>query len=307
MSSNVFKGSFIKFTGENTRVIDTSALVAKRMEGFTGVLREREEENASGPVVDSEGNLVSSDSIDALTDANDGSFEEALNGEGYEGEFTEGIPNGEEIPDSAIPDEELTPETVREDIEDMLKKANNQAAQIREEAQKEAEAIKEAAQEEGYNKGKEEALSELLAAKRELEDSFDSKMAEYYSMVEELEPKMVEAITGIYRHVFGSSLYSNKDTLVCLLNKALLGVDSEARITIGVSPLDYEAVLESKEELLKRTNFSIEPEILEKESLTQGEAKIDTPYGIIDCSIETELSELEKALIVLSYKGNSET
>ena len=47
--SNIVKANFIQFSAENTKVIDTNSLVAKRLEGFSGVLRESLDDEDSNP------------------------------------------------------------------------------------------------------------------------------------------------------------------------------------------------------------------------------------------------------------------
>lgn len=297
-SGNVYKSNFIQITGENTRVIDSNALVAKRMEGFnSGILREQDqpmaedEEMPSEPVYDEDGNPVEPDPMDSLTD----------------GEFQAGL-GAPEIEAPENPDEpmELSSDSVREECEEMIKKANAQAESIREEAKREAAEIMESAREEGFNKGKEEGLVQALEAKREFEAKKAELEAEYDEMLKKLEPQMVDVITSVYEHVFSNNFFSRRDVMVCLINKALMSIETDERVVILVSSEDYDMLVGMKSSLLEKVILKTEPEIVQRDDYQKGQVKIETPYGIIDCSIDTELKELNRTLRLLSYEGHGE-
>lgn len=293
-SSRIYKSSFIKFTGENTRIIDSSALVAKRMEGFTGVLREQDESaEAAEPQYDEEGNIIEPSSIDVLT--GDAEFSEGESGE--EGEdFSAGIPRAQYTP---------TKEDVQAELDEMLAKASAEAERIIEDAKAEADSIRASAKEEGYQSGRDEALAELLEAKAQFEKEGERLEEEYTALLKDAEPKMVDVITDVYEKVFGDNFYSRRDVMVCLLNKALMDIETTEQVIIHVSPKDYDMLVGMKASIFEKTPLKTEPEINQREDYEKGQAKIETPFGIIDCSIDTELKELKRALTVLSYGGNS--
>lgn len=280
-NSSIVKSSFIQFSSENTRVIDPNALMAKRMEGFTGVFRERD---------DSETDEEGYDAVDALTDSEfSGEF---VPMEGAEGAFE---PEPEE--------ETISPE-------ELIAAANAEAERIIEAANAEANEIRETAKNEGYeagySEGREVALSELLEAKNELEGEREAIKAEYESLMEEAEPRMVDTITDIYEYVFGSNFYSRRDVMVCLINKALLHSEADDQIVIHVSAADYDMLVGMKNAILDKVSFQNEPEFRQREDFVKGQAKVETPYGLLDCSIDTELKELKRMLRLLSYEGRGE-
>lgn len=280
-NNSIVKSSFIQFSSENTRVIDPNALMAKRMEGFTGVFRERD---------DSEADEEGYDAVDALTDSE------------FSGEF---VPmEGAEAAFEPEPEEEtISPE-------ELIAAANAEAERIIEAANAEANEIREAAKNEGYeagySEGREAALSELLEAKNELEGEREAIKAEYESLMEEAEPRMVDTITDIYEYVFGSNFYSRRDVMVCLINKALLHSEADDQIVIHVSAADYDMLVGMKNAILDKVSFQNEPEFRQREDFVKGQAKVETPYGLLDCSIDTELKELKRMLRLLSYEGRGE-
>ena len=307
-NNGIFKPSFIKMSDKNVRVIDNNALVAKKMEEYSNILRERELA-ASMPEDGDEQGFTHGGEGDPQLDALTG---EPIEGEYPEGEYpadAEGA--GEFTPGLNAPGEQIDPDApgplsvdeVREECQQLINEANLKAQDIIDDAKANATRIKEEALEEGYNAGKESALQELIAAKRELEAHEEQMREEYDRLLEELEPKMVEAITDVYAHVFGNNFFSQRDVMVTLVNKALRHVDTADSVMIEVSNEDYDMLIGMKTALYDKIMIKNEPEIVRRDDFKRGQAKIETPYGIIDCSIDTELTELTRYLKMLSYDG----
>lgn len=310
MSSNgnkiVFKNGFTRMSESNVRVIDTNALVAKKIEEHSRVLREREAAQAMPEDGDEQGTGMGQSSLyDGQTDdptvsalTTDEDMESYVAPELVQLEPIE--PVGPDAPGALSADE------IREECQKLINEANLKAQDIIDDAKAESQRIKEAAMEEGYNAGKESALQELLEAKRELEAK-EAKMQENFDrLVDELEPQMVDAITGVYEHVFGNNFFSQRDVMICLVNKALRHVDTGENVMIEVSNEDYDMLIGMKASLFDKVMIKNEPEIVRRDDFKKGQAKIETPYGIIDCSIDTELTELTRHLKMLSYEGRKE-
>ena len=301
-NKSVFKNGFTRMTGSNVRVIDSNALVAKKMEEHSRVLREREAAKAQlmpedgdeqGPLLDAEGMPVEDPTVSALIDDPDTK------------EYVEPALMQLEPIEPLNPDAPgaLTTDEIREECQKLINEANLKAQDIIDDAKASAQRIKEEAIEEGYNAGKESALQELIEAKRELEAREEQMREEYDRLVEDLEPQMVEAITDIYAHVFGNNFFSQRDVMVCLVNKALRHVDTSDPVMIEVSNEDYDMLIGMKTALYDKIMIKNEPEIVRRDDFKRGQAKIETPYGIVDCSIDTELTELTRYLKMLSYEG----
>ncbi len=282
MSKNIYKGGFVQFSPENTKIIDTNSLVAKKIETYSTLLREKTEEDFEPASEEYDG--LDEERLSALTE------------DGGPGEYPAS-------PEEAVPDVE----EIRKACDDMINDANAQASSVLEAATKEAEEIKANAAEEGRQEGFEAGKAEAEAILREeaskLEEERNRLNAEYEAKLKELEPKMVDAITDVYAKVFGNGFFNKKDVLVALVSKALSNTETDDRIIIHVSNEDYEEVMSAKDELFAKVSFSTEPEIRPRESLESGQAKVETDYGIMDCSIDTELKELTRTLRILSHEG----
>ena len=284
MSSNVYKANFIQFSQENTKVIDANSLVAKRLEGFSGVYRESAPEETSGEGEEGFETLDPLQMAELLADR-------------------DGV-----LPEEETEPAELTPEEVRAQLDEMKRNAEAEIEEAKASARDEIEALKkEAAEEaksEGYEEGKALAEKEYFDRLSELDEKEKALEDEYEALANELEGKIVDAVTGIYKKVFGDNFYNNREVILTLISKALFHVGNEDGIIIHVSPADYELVDESRERLFEGENYGKEPEIKVEERLSHGQIKVETAYGLIDCSLDTELKELSRTLHMLSYEGS---
>ena len=287
MSSNVYKANFIQFSPENTKVIDTNSLVAKRLEGFSGVYREATDEPME------EGEDYGYDATDELLADRDGLSEEQM--EASEEGFQRLNP---EVVD--VSEYEVSPQ-------DMIAKAEEEIEMKRQamlqRTEEERAITLERAQSDGYAAGRKIAEEEYGEKLSQLDDERKKLQKEYEELVENLEPRMVDVITNIYSQVFGDHFYSNRDVMINLISKALFHVGNENDIIIHVSTYDYDMLLGCKDKLFDASSYGKAPEIRVEDELIQGQCKVETAYGIIDCGVDTELKELTRMLKVLSYEG----
>ena len=116
--SNVYKANFIQFSPENTKVIDSNSLVAKRLEGFSGVLREIDPDiDVPGGYTDEDGNSVDPVAMAELLADRDN-------------------PDEQEDPEPEVPEETV------EDIEKMKQDALDEIEQVKAIAREEIENLR---------------------------------------------------------------------------------------------------------------------------------------------------------------------
>lgn len=199
----------------------------------------------------------------------------------------------------------------REEMDARLKEVREEADAILEAARKEAEQIRGAARdegrEEGYRDGRREAEEECRRQYREKEQECEARAAaaerDFNKRSEELEPLLVEKISGIFERVTGARLENDRDTVLYLLNRALTGVESGRNYVVHVSSVDYENVRAQKEQVAKGTGILPENfEIVEDSTLSPNSCLIESEGGIWDCSLGTQLSLLVQQLKILSYE-----
>ena len=152
-----------------------------------------------------------------------------------------------------------------------------------------------------------EALPVLRKAMQELqkqcEDERLQQEQEYQKKLEEMEPLMVDTLCDVYSHIFKVEAKEHKELVLKLLQDTLLKVDGTGSIIIHVAKEDYAYVQEQKGALLEEAGMqSGSVEIVSDAALARAQCMIETEGGVYDCSLDTELAELKRRLMLLAYQ-----
>ena len=283
MFSNLYKAGFVHL-GEDARVIDMNAILEKR-------LKEEAERRSRRP----EHELVA---------AQDG--------------FTEGL-NAEKVdvllePDAEVASQQNASIQEREQLKQEIEEARNELAglqaqieQEKEQAQLEIDQMKakafEEANEQGYQEGYRKGLDSVQELQKQCEDERLQQEQEYQKKLEEMEPLMVDTLCDVYSHIFKVEAKEHKELVLKLLQDTLLKVDGTGSIIIHVAKEDYAYVQEQKGALLEEAGMqSGSVEIVSDAALARAQCMIETEGGVYDCSLDTELAELKRRLMLLAYQ-----
>ena len=283
MFSNLYKAGFVHL-GEDARVIDMNAILEKR-------LKEEAERRSRQP----EHELVA---------AQDG--------------FTEGL-NAEKVdvllePDAEVASQQNASIQEQEQLNQEIEEARNELAglqaqieQEKEQAQLEIDQMKakafEEANEQGYQEGYRKGLDSVQELQKQCEDERLQQEQEYQKKLEEMEPLMVDTLCDVYSHIFKVEAKEHKELVLKLLQDTLLKVDGTGSIIVHVAKEDYAYVQEQKGALLEEAGMqSGSVEIVSDAALARAQCMIETEGGVYDCSLDTELAELKRRLMLLAYQ-----
>ncbi|MDD2966867.1 MAG: HrpE/YscL family type III secretion apparatus protein [Desulfovibrionaceae bacterium] len=154
--------------------------------------------------------------------------------------------------------------------------------------QRKAEEAYEAKKQEGYTDGQEEGKMEHA------EKMMETVMASV-EFIEQLEHSLVDVVSQVLRRILGEM--GDNERIVALVRQALLSVRNQQRVLIRLAPADEPAVRQALAPLLQSNpasgNFL---DILADARLERGACLLESELGIIDASLETQLTALEKAL-----------
>ena len=289
---NLLKSSWIMVDPEQIRVIDSNKTIEEKL-----ICAKQDTSKAYDlPAFDEES--APADSVDLL-------FSEGFS-EGIEAETVQA-----ELPEDAK--EQLQMAQAR--AEEILAEAQVQAEEICRQAQLMSEQdartayedAKRRGEQDGYREGLGKAAAEAEALRREYEQKEQQLCEQYNQKLEEMEPYLIQKLTGIYEHVFGVELSEHRNILQHLLAATLRSVEISDHYLIHVSEQDYPYVSMQKAQIVEEgcvKNASLE--IAEDRTLGKNECLIETENGIFDCSLSTQLTELKRKLQLLSYTGMEE-
>ena len=285
LSSNLLKRGFTKLSEDDTRVINTNDLVAKRIQELSAKMQQTKTVGfVSGLAADKVDALVADTEEPEVEPQNCGNV----------------IKAGEDL------------QKLREDAEaqaaQIVEEAKTQAESILQDARAQAESEKQAVLDKAREQGLAEAQAQADRIQTQRETEYREKTAgldaEYQKMIDELEPKFVDTITGIYEHIFHVDLHSYREVLCYLISTTMRNTENNKSFLIHVSKEDYPYVSMQKKQITAQAvspNASVE--IIEDMTLGKGECLIETEGGIFDCGLGTQLAELRQKLKLLSYEG----
>lgn len=293
MSSNVLKRYNTMVLEDDARIIDTNELIAQKLEATLGsyaaTFQPVDEEGAEGFAAG-----LGATHLEVLfADQEEG----ALAGQVQEDLFAEPM---QAAPVYDGPDPEQLLQEAMEEIELMR-------AQAMQDIEQQRQAALAAAKAQGFEEGKMQAMAQISIRERELEEFRKQLVSDYDKVLDELEPKFIDTLTGIYEHIFHVDLYKYREIIVHLINNALRKAEGTGDILVHVSKDDYPYVTMQKKVILSGVaTAGSNIEIIEDVVLSRNQCMIETASGIFDCSLDTELEELRSKLSLLSYSKAEE-
>lgn len=283
LSSNLIKRGSALIAQDNTRIIDVNELIAKRMEALRAQVACEEQEV-----------------LLANSNSDKEQVESLLSEEGFVG-------LGDTAQQLLEEDTTETEENVIITPEELLAEARQQASDILEEARKDAIREAERLHEEAVREGKEEGLKSaketLDIQLRALEEEKEELHRQYDELMLEAESKLIDILSDVYEKLIGISFQGDKEVLLYVISNALKGIDGSHSFTVRVSPDEYETIRQKQavlENCIQGKDSYLE--ILSDNLLQPGGCSIETEKGIYDCSIDTQLNEIKKRLVLLSYE-----
>lgn len=223
--------------------------------------------------------------------------------------FVEGI-DAMQVARLVEDEEEPKPSEVIEDLAKMKEEAQVEIDQMKAQAADEAEQLRMQASEQGYQDGfaqgqqkaEEECRAHYQELERQLRQEEQNLKKQYQEQMEELEPALVDKLTGIYEHVLGIRLEEEKENILFLINRALGTLDSGSHYILHVSKEDYGTVKENKQMISLETGMPEEAfEIIADATMKKGDCMIESDLGIMDCGLGTQMELLKRQLKLLSY------
>lgn len=278
LSSNLLKVQYTYVKQEEKRVIDSNELIAKKVEEY--LLQEQ----AAAEVQQQDG--AGDEFVGGLTAQ-------------HLGVLSEDEVEIEESPEEEIP--------VIPTPEELMQKAMDDIAVIKREASQQLDAerrkVLEEAKQKGYAEGKKQAEQEYLAKENAMRQQMLAMEREYQKLIDDLEPRFIDTLTGIYEQIFQVELGKYRDVLVHLIGATIRRIEGCKEFTVRVSAEDHPYVNMQKKQLqaiIGAPGGTVE--IVEDSKLNRNECQIETATGIYDCGLGTELEELSGKLKLLSYE-----
>jgi flagellar assembly protein FliH len=222
-----------------------------------------------------------------------------------------------------LPDDE-TGEYSPTDAASIVAHASKQAGRMLERARKETQKLQDDAQaaleqerkqtlanaeaegfERGYSEGYDEGVSAARALRDEAERIKEQTILEREEAIALLEPELIRLVGSILQKVGLNTARINPTVTLNLIRQGLTQSSFTGDVTLRVSKDDYDYVITHKEYLLEYVEGGANLEIVKDHSLGVGDCLIETPFGVVDSSLNMQLEEIKQDLALI-LRGNAD-
>lgn len=181
----------------------------------------------------------------------------------------------------------------------------NQKQALEQEVEQRFNQAAEAGYDEGYQRGITLGKQEYTNVINEAKKLIESAKADYQRRLAEAEPDIIAIAAAMAEKVVSRSLNTNEFAWGELVKQAVSEVREQDEIKVYVHPDWYEHTLKHQQELQEIAAHSGEVVVYPDEQLQVDGCVLETPFGLVDASVDKQLKELRRQLFD-SLKGGSE-
>lgn len=252
------------------------------------------------------------------------SFVSAVAGENAEAGFVEGL-DADQI-EALMADEDefgnvikaVDPEEEAERIrleaqakaDEIVATAEQLAREFKENSRREAEIecarIRTDAKNEGYQDGVSQAQSEYAAQFEDLNYKAAALEQEYQELCSSLEARFISTLADIYEHIFKVDLAEYEPLVARILADTIHNVESSKAYIVHVSAEDYPSISMEQKTMLEEAAPGCSVDVVQDIALGPNQCLLETDNGVFDCGLDTQLKELRRRLMLLSFNPDAE-
>lgn len=160
-------------------------------------------------------------------------------------------------------------------------------------AREEAESIKEAASKEGYEAG----LSQAQADIEEVRNAITTFLGAEQKVFDYIAPNLMEISLDIAKKIIKKEIQQDSSIILKNISDILKGLSKEeTKITITVNPTQVSMLKMEVPSLISSNGLDARVMIVSDENIMEGGCVVETANGVIDATIETQLSVISEAL-----------
>lgn len=160
-------------------------------------------------------------------------------------------------------------------------------------AREEAQAIKEAAQKEGYQEGLEQARADIEDVKSSLIGFLNAKQ----EVFDYIAPNIMEISLDIAKKIIKQEIQQNPSLILENVAEIMRGLSrDETKITLNVNPVQVSIVKSEIPAVINNLGLDARVMVVPDDTIMEGGCVVTTANGVIDATIEAQLSVVSEAL-----------
>lgn len=193
-----------------------------------------------------------------------------------------------------------------EKAREIIAQAEEDAGVLVSEAMAEVESIRSSAYREGYEAG----LHQLDCDRQEMAERVLQIEADAVDEIErfwtKIDPELLKLSVEIAEKVVRRHIEETDGFVLTTVKEGIRQLRDRQDLKIRVNPKDYKLMREEKDDVISSCDGIRNLEIIDDRRVDEGGCIIESGNGDLDARIETQLSEVEKALMEASRYGRSE-
>ncbi len=217
--------------------------------------------------------------VEHIKSENEGDSEEAIH---------TGLPqfDFEAMLDDAKAQSDAIINSAQEEYDRVVKDAYDSAMEIMEKAKNEgySEGYKE-----GYDEGYKEGYNTSEVLVDEANELKNSAIAHYEQLIQNSETSMIRLVLEITEKILQKELEEDDELVFNLVKSGLKRITHTEVLKIRVSELDYINLISIKKRILPLLDKIEDLQIVQDDSMQQGDCIIETDTGTIDSGIQTQI------------------
>lgn len=158
------------------------------------------------------------------------------------------------------------------------------------------EQAKEAGYSTGFATGKQESMKQYKQLLNQANEIVHSATVDYHSTVEQSEEVIVDLAIHTAGKIIKQKITDHPSAFLAIVKAAIKEIKDQSVVTVYVHPDAYELILQQKEELRHLLHADTKLTIYVNEELNNESCVIEHPFGKIDASVDTQLTQLREVL-----------
>ena len=160
-------------------------------------------------------------------------------------------------------------------------------------AREEAESIRETAAKEGYQEGLNAAKEDILSVKDAIASFFNANQQVYDAIA----PDILEISLDIAKKIIKKEMKEDPQILIDNIKEILKGLSKEeTKIMLKVNPMQADILKQEIPQAVSYLGLEAKIMIIPDENTMEGGCLVTTTNGVIDATIETQLSIISEVL-----------
>ena len=181
-------------------------------------------------------------------------------------------------------------------IQETKEKIEEERAQWEEEKQQWITDAKKQGYDAGITQGKEEGKMAYQQLLDEANHLTTAALKDYHATVEKSSETILELSIHTAKKIVENQIIENPNKFIEIVKAAIKEIKDQPIISIYLHPMNYQVVLQQKEELIQLLENEAKLSIYTKENIAEHSCLIEHPFGQIDASVDTQLGEIRSVL-----------